>query len=75
MDEYTLGLSMIFGIPIFMIIIAYGAIVLGIATLVIAFVSMRKIIKQYKDNKKLPYIICIVEILVYIICILKNLLY
>ena len=68
MDEYELGLSMIFLFPIILIIIGIYAVQIGILTFITTIISMLKIAKK---NEK---ILVVVEILLYFFWIIRVLL-
>ena len=71
LDEYTLGISMIFLFPLLVVLFCLMLMLLGIVATVFVFISMRNIIKEYKENKKVVYIILGIEIILYVIYILN----
>ena len=70
MDEYALGIGMIFLIPLYMLVIGIGAIFIGIVSLITTIISMVMIVKDYENNKKIPYIAFMIELLIFVVFIL-----
>lgn len=71
MDEYTLGISMIFLFPLLVAMFCLVLLQFGITAAIFVFISMRNIIKECKENKKIAYIILSIEIILYVIYILN----
>lgn len=70
-DEYTLAFSMFLLFPIFVAMFCLALLQFGIVAAVFVFVSMRNIIKECKESKKIAYIVLSIEIILYVIYILN----
>jgi hypothetical protein len=71
LDEYTIGLSMLFLFPAFVAIFCLVLMQLAIVAAVFVFMSMKNIIKEYNEKKKMWVIILGIEIILYVIYILS----